>query len=301
MARRFAEAVRRLGYGLFVEKRWRVAIAPVSSPSLKEALAEAEANRQGWTVPALSRRHSFHADPFFLADGTILVEAMRRSTGKGEILHISGDRQTILDGGSGHFSYPCPFGDHVVPETVDWGSPHAYRIAGERLEPAFPLDIDAQRLIDPTLLAHDGRVYLFGNCVADGTGVLHLWHAAAIDAPFVRHPASPIRVSGVGSRMAGPIGRWGGALVRFGQDWRRGYGDGVIPFRIEVLTADHYAEVEELPVGFASLLGPHTVDYREGRLLFDYYEERLTPMAGVRRLAGHLRAQRPLPRGTPLL
>lgn len=279
------KAARRLGYGLFVEKRWRVATAE-AAPGLQltEAVRQADVARAGWKVARLGPRHRFHADPFFLPDGSILVEAMNRRSGKGEILRIDGDRQTRLTDGRKHFSYPCHADGRVVPETAQWGPPAAYRIGDDALTDRLELDIDAPRLLDPTVFLHDGHCFLFGNEPADGAGVLHLWVAPALSGRFRRHPASPVRIAASGSRMAGSILRTPDGLFRFGQDWRRGYGDGLVVFRIVELGAEAYSEIELGPAAFASVRGPHTLNWQGGRLLFDFYEERVSPLAGVRRL-----------------
>lgn len=175
------KAAQRLVYGLFVEKRWRVATAEVA-PGLQptEAVRQADLASAAWNVPRLGPRHRFHADPFFLADGSMLVEAMNRHSGKGEILRIDGDCQTRLTDGRNHYSYPCPTGGWVVPETAEWAPPAAYRMKRDTLTDRLELDIDATRLLDPTVLVHEGHCFLFANEPADGTGVLHLWVAPAL-------------------------------------------------------------------------------------------------------------------------
>lgn len=150
------------------------------------------------------------------------------------------------------------------------------------------LDIEPCRILDPTLVRHDGRLYLFGNSVADGSAVLHLWSAAGLFGRFERHPASPIRVSVRGSRMAGEIARWGSRLYRLGQDWRGGYGDGIVAFEIVALTATDYQEVEIGAGAFTRVRGPHTLNRRGNLLLFDWFEERASPLAGLRRIAARL-------------
>jgi hypothetical protein len=91
--------------------------------------------------------------------------------------------------------------------------------------------------------------------------------------------------------MAGAILPLGDRLFRFGQDFRRGYGDGVVMFEILELSPRRYSERELGTVRFAHCKGPHTLNWRNGELLFDWYEERFAPLAGLRRLRGRLRAQ----------
>lgn len=289
VAGRAAALARRIAYGSLREKRWQVATMAVpGDPSPAEALAAADAGNAAWEVPAVGRSYRFLADPFFLPDGAIIAEALDRRRGKGTLVRIDGDRHETLTDPRHHFSYPCPNGDLIVPETAGWGRPAAYRLAGRRLVHAFDLDIDAARLLDPTLVEHDGRTYLFANDKTDGTSVLHLWHAERIDGRFERHPCSPIRISARGSRMAGRVARWEGGLWRFGQDWRGGYGDGIVLFRILALSPATYEEREDGSFAFAGVRGPHTLDRLGDRLLFDFYREQVSLAAAPRRLLARL-------------
>lgn len=285
VAQRTAAMARRVAYGLLFEKRWQVAsVAVPGDPEPLAALQAADRARGGWRVPAIAGAHSFYADPFFLPDGTIIAEALDRRRGKGALVRIDGDRRETLTDPRRHFSYPCPHDGLIVPETAGWSRPAAFRIEGGRLEHAFDLDIDAGRLLDPTVLEHEGRTYLFANDKADGGSLLHLWHAEGLDRRLERHPCSPVRISARGSRMAGRVARWGGRLWRFGQDWRSGYGDGVVAFRIVALSPTAYEEHEEGSFAFAGLSGPHTIDREADRLLFDFYRERMSLLAAPRRL-----------------
>jgi hypothetical protein len=103
----------------------------------------------------------------------------------------------------------------------------------------------------------DGCINLFGNSVSDGPSVLFLWHSDNLFGKFERNPASPVRASGRGSRMAGAIAHWNGQLYRLGQDWKQGYGDGIIAFRIEKIDPTAYVEVEAGEAAFEKVRGPH--------------------------------------------
>jgi hypothetical protein len=112
-----------------------------------------------------------------------------------------------------------------------------------------------------------------------------LWTAPAPDEPFEEHPSSPLLISPRGGRMAGGLLRSGSRLLRFGQDHARGYGDGVIAFQILELTPKRYRERPLAGIRFDHCRGPHTVNWRQGELLFDWYRDRLAPLAGLRRFA----------------
>ncbi len=290
----------RLVYGALYEKKWQVSLAPAppAAASLFEG-AEFPA-RDSWQTIAAARDYTFYADPFFSARPPgLLVEALSRRTGLGEIVLIEDELHRPLSDFGGHASYPFTFGSGqdqlIIPETASWQPVTAYRGEGDRLIPAFALDLPGGRtLLDPTLVTHAGRVYLFGNLNAVGSNALFLWSAPAIDAPFVPHPASPILVSPRGGRMGGSILRDGERLIRLGQDFEGGYGDGLRAFEIEAMSETEY---RERPIGYLGLdgvSGPHTLNAQGGMILFDWYRESFSLGAGLRRLRARRATRRAL-------
>jgi hypothetical protein len=292
IAGRLWAALRRAAYGMFVEKQWKVATAPhnQSGNPVDAVLSVAGTT---WRVPPVAQAFSFYADPFFgRSAGEIFVEAMNRRSGKGELVRITGDQSKRIRGFSGHVSYPASIEEGgrrlLVPETAGWCPLTAFEIEDSEAKRVGEIDVDEPRLIDPTFLRHEGRIYLFANARSDGASLLHLWHADGLFSKFTRHPRSPIRVSALGSRMAGEIVEWEGKLHRIGQLWRRAYGDGVAVFRITALSPTDYEEEFVGEASFEQVRGPHTVNRRAGLLLFDYYNERFSPLAGIRRLLNRL-------------
>jgi hypothetical protein len=85
--------------------------------------------------------------------------------------------------------------------------------------------------------------------------------------------------------MAGQIVKVGEQMYRLGQDARKGYGDGLLAFRIGTLTPFDYSEEHAGEVAFSKANGPHTANFGNGRLLFDFYRERFSLFAGIRRVA----------------
>jgi len=80
----------------------------------------------------------------------------------------------------------------------------------------------------------------------------------------------------------------GPALIRVGQDYSGAYGDGVILFEIERLKPTDYREHEIGSLRFDDVRGPHTINLRDGHILFDFYRDRVSPVAGLRRLRNRL-------------
>jgi len=291
IAGRAVATLKRLFYGAFVEKRWRVATSPiVSADEPVSAMAEVESG--DWKTLEIANGYTFYADPFFSSNGDIFVEAFSKRSSKGEIVHVRGDEHQRLGGFAGHVSYPAIVRqddrDLMIPETASWARLAAYDVQDSTAAKAFDFAIEEDGIGDPTFFQHEGRWYLFGNTKADGTSVLHLWHADDLRSTFRRHPASPVRVSVRGSRMGGEIAAWNGEIYRLGQDWRRGYGDGMLAFRVRTLSPTDYEEECTGEVRFDRASGPHTLNRRGNTLLFDYYNEHFSPLAGLRRVLNKL-------------
>ena len=281
-------AASHLLYGLTRAKQWSVATAPVPEPLTLERLTERLGDEATWCAVATPPGYGFLADPFFADGEGLLVEAMRAASARGEILRVGADGVRRLSGRGGHFSYPAMVAAggrfYVVPETSDWSAPSAYPLDGNGFGEPIELDLPGRpRLLDPTPFAHDGAQFLFGNVASEGQSVLRLWVADALDARFVEHPASPIRISPEGGRMAGIPMLIDGAMIRVGQDLRRGYGDGISLFRVTQIDRERYEEVEAGRVRFAGRRGPHTLNLARGQMAFDHYEDRFSLLAGVRR------------------
>lgn len=169
-----------------------------------------------------------------------------------------------------HLSYPFVFfvGEEafMLPETAANRTIELYKAGafpgGWEPEAVLVNDIDA---VDPTLLEHDGRFWLFANVAVDGAShddELCLFSAATVRGPWQPHPANPV-ISDV--RRARPAGRPflddEGNLIRPSQDCSSAYGSAVVFSRVDELTEDRYREV---PIGRlgrgwrASNLGTHT-------------------------------------------
>ncbi|TMJ13063.1 MAG: hypothetical protein E6G94_12460 [Alphaproteobacteria bacterium] len=292
MAARF---LRRLLYGALVEKKWKVSLADASGPA--EALFDGRSfpPRSGWRTLEEAKNYVFYADPFFSADPPgLLVEALSRE-GIGEIVLVGDEGHRRVSNWPGHLSYPATVEvdgrQLLLPEMAATSAPILFTLESGAMVPVGPLPLAKEaRIADPTIVKHQGRVYLFGTLPEVGNNVLHLWSADSMAGPFVLHPQSPVRISPAGSRMAGQIlHAEAGLLLRLGQDFRMDYGDGIFAFAIEEMSASAYREREIGELRFSGVRGPHTLNVRGGELLFDWYVDSVSPAAGLRRLFGRLR------------
>jgi hypothetical protein len=305
MVARFAgnlglEKARRLLYGAFIHKAWEVASVDAAAETLDQ-LIEATRESSNWRVIPRPRRYQFLADPFPHPSEGVLVEALRKSDGQGEIVHFDRDEERILCSGRGHFSYPTTIriADEwfMLPEVSEWATPKIYRLRGEVCEHCGDLDIDGQpRLADATLFADGSGVYLFANHASEGSGVLRLWTADSISSQFTEHPKSPVCISPAGGRMAGALLELDGRLYRLGQDCSRGYGRRIIVFEILELSGSGYREERTRQLSLPGLMGPHTLNVRGNTAYFDFYRERFSPFAGVQRLRAAMSKRRALSR-----
>jgi hypothetical protein len=290
LGRTTAARVRRLLYGAFIEKKWEVSTAPAEAAAIVEGDEPLPA-RAAWTTLPRPKGYTFLADPFFAPAGSgLVVEALRGRSGCGEILHVYAGKAARVSPGSGHYSYPASVAEggrtFFVPEVALWSPPVIYQGSDASWRPVAPLDVaGAPRLLDPTFLRHDGRLYLFASLLDEGGGVLRLWHGESLFGRFEEHPASPVRVSPDGSRMAGGIVQLARTSYRLGQQWQEEYGDGLIVFRIEEVSATAYRETPVCRIRFDDLKGPHTLNFRDGLAVFDWYRDRFSAFAGFRRAA----------------
>ena len=93
--------------------------------------------------------------------------------------------------------------------------------------------------------------------------------------------------------MGGSIVTGDRGLLRLGQSFVDGYGDGLFVFRIDALSETDYAETEIAALKLSDVKGPHTLNVQRlpdgrQRLLFDWYVERASPLAGLRRIKNRL-------------
>jgi hypothetical protein len=289
--------MRRLFYALFKEKRWSVATASVGDVPSLDALTDGLRRAADWRVLPIPSGYRFLADPFFHPRRGLLVEALNSRSFRGEILHLTESAVLQLSRGGGHYSYPATIREdgrwYAIPEISDWSPPQAFAFESGGFSDPIRLRIaGSPRLIDPTPFVHGAIIYLFGNIVSEGASVLRLWFAKELRSEFVEHPASPICISPNGARMAGRPAQIGRNLIRFGQDFRRGYGDGVTAFSITRIDEQHYQEEIISELRFRHCRGPHTLNLCRDQIAFDFYTEDFSPFAGIRRWRDRRAAQR---------
>ncbi|MBB4661672.1 glucosamine inositolphosphorylceramide transferase family protein [Conexibacter arvalis] len=242
-----------------------------------------------------------YADPFlFERDGRhhLFCEEVPAGAARGVISHTElrsdgrpAEPPTPVLAAPHHLSYPFVFAYGgelwMLPETsaarrVELYRATAFPYAWERAAVLLD-DVDAT---DPTLLVHDGLLWLFAGVAARGASSLdelHLWWSERLSGPWRPHPRNPVVADVRGARPAGPVQRWGERLVRPGQDGSRRYG-GALSFRaIETLTRSDYAEREVARLDPADLGDARAIHHYSADSRFEAVDLRRRELRVVRR------------------
>lgn len=290
MSRTTIRKVRRLSYGLTMQKRWRIAF----SHNVESLDAASELSpREVLAAPVGS---AFLADPHVIDEKYLLCEALPANSGSGEILLVTaGVPKPVLGLPESHLSYPSV----VTHDRQTWLLPEMQESGAQQI---FPLDLDGarvgpgrrlvgledRRLVDPTLWHDDGTWWLFAGERGTAQDCLSLFYSDGIFGPYRPHPLNPIVIDPARARMAGPIIRQGAHAYRPGQNSSQGYGAGLTLCRIDRISREAYLETPTGSLHILGAKGPHTIDVAGSRSTFDYYTEEFTLLAGWTRLRGLL-------------
>ena len=262
---RFYWAWRHFAPSLWDSVAWRFGFAPRLQWTI--GILPALAVQSAWQFPwkrvtwLKAPEKGIIADPFLVNEGGkhwLFYERMLFNESKGTLWagqidphtgKLSAEREILNS--PHHLSFPNVFKVdqhwYMLPEQGQSGGTKLYRATNFPyiweeycdLLPNFPG-------IDPVLHQHDGKWWLFvtrdaAPCVDNN---LHLFSSDTLDGDFSPHPMNPIKSGLFGSRMAGPIYKQGDSFIRPAQDGRRGYGYGVVLYKIQTLTVDSYDEQE---------------------------------------------------------
>lgn len=284
----------RLAYGAMWEKRWAIGRLTVGIDFERPTVIDLS-KIQPAPIP---KGYTFAADPCGEYLGRVYAELMNARTGKGEIGAFDGQEwhSVELPVKNGHLSYPqiVRYDDRVFlfPEMASVGPPTLFEMEldGLTVKDKWPLaGFKGSRLVDGTLFQHDDHWYLFGGKIPHGRARTELWVSKDLMGPWLPHPDSPICVDPRGGRMAGPIMDQGGVLYRLGQDNSVGYGQAITVNRIDVISPKHYKEMSRGRITLKGALGPHTILVSQNELWLDFYKEKWTALAGLRRALARLR------------
>jgi hypothetical protein len=254
------------------------------------------------------------ADPFPFESGGrlgLLAEEFDYRTARGVVSRIWIDDPVpspVIEPGV-HASYPYVFeadGEvFCLPETYQARRVQLYRAEAlpDRWTPVAVL-LDDFAAVDPTLLLHDGRYWLF--CTDHETGAdmkLFVFHSDDLLGPYLPHVANPVKTDVRSARPAGRPFRWQGRLFRPAQDGSSTYGGAIVINEVTELSETRFEEHEVARVS-PQADGPypdglHTLSVHGDRIVVDG-KRKITNSAAMRReFIARLKKVRPAGRGQP--
>jgi len=296
IVRQLVGALREARNRLLRHDQWTLGVAQTGPAAF---LDEGAVSSVRW-MP--ERRGGFLADPHGVMTGgglTILAEDYSTGSGRGQVSWLSYEagRFSEPEGAiseSTHLSYPYLVEDggaiYCIPEAHQSGRVTLYRAVDfpSRWRPDATL-IEGRRLVDATLLKHEGRWWLWASDEDRlPNAALWLWHAPELRGPWLPHPRNPVKIDVTSSRPGGTPFVHRGRLYRPAQDSSRTYGGRVAIMEVSELSLTSYSErvaaVVSPPLGRDGL---HTLSAAGGLTLLD--TKRLAwhgPPGVVRSLAG---------------
>lgn len=285
---------KRVVYGIFFEKKWKVALSDEKINLNKNIKLSTES----FSVLPISGKYSFYADPFFSKDGRRLrLEALSKKTGLGSLLEVDLSNfktQNVFISGE-HYSYPFSFlydgEEYLLPEVASHSPPYYFNFNKGNKDKIYLRGLETKRIVDATLLDHEGHVYLFFGDQLEAQNVLNLWVSTGPRDVFYPHPSSPISISPGRARMGGSIVKQKNIFYRFGQNNKKKYGEHINIMKIVEISPQSYREVACGRFSIVGFNGPHTInfDQKQKKFVIDYYEEKFSFFAGYRRLMAKLR------------
>jgi len=124
--------------------------------------------------------------------------------------------------------------------------PGARRVVVRRLAEPWFEQLDGFGGIDPTVVRHDGRWWMFCTNPDAPNHELHAFHAQRLAGPWIAHARNPVKVDVRSARPAGTPFYAAGALHRPAQDCGGGYGRRVVINRVDALTPTEFDERAKL-------------------------------------------------------
>ena len=285
--------IERYFYGLFVEKKWNIVLYDRLKEKEDFSVDKVYSIFDG-KVPDLSHRYVFIADPFFSTNHKkIYAEGLNKINGLGEIISINAKNFEISKinlSGKGHFAYPQCINiendDWILPEISDHSEQKLFRVKDGK---SVKIDIlDNQRIIDATIYKSEEDFFLFCGHIENSLDNLYLYYSKNIFGPYKKHPCSPIVSNPVNARMAGNILKIENNIYRFGQNNCYGYGEGITINKIKKLSTETYEEEMISKIHISDCKGPHTINFIEKKIVFDFYKNIFSLFAGYRRIIPNL-------------
>jgi hypothetical protein len=241
----------------FFLKQWNIGL---SFGDIKEIIRRKKNTLTFRWLPLPGWKKSY-ADPFIFKDRggriNILYEDFSTDKLDGKIdLMICDEHlncissQTILKTDD-HLSYPFVFQKkdkvYVFPENAYSGAVYCYELnqADKTLDDRRKI-IDFP-LIDPTIIEHNGKYWLFGTKLGasqEQDRLLFIYYADDLFGPYQPHASNPVKDNINGSRPAGSFIEVDGNIFRPVQNSKNYYGEYLSINKIIILNENEFAEEE---------------------------------------------------------
>ncbi|KJB97562.1 hypothetical protein N826_02145 [Skermanella aerolata KACC 11604] len=234
----------------FLFETWNIGICDVPIEAFLDPAVDPD---PVWLKPP--RKYSYYADPFPVPDrdGELLCEFLDATTDyKGRIVRIgwdgSGNDPKVSDAidRAYHLSYPYQFTDggqtFCLPEAYQSGRLDlltADAEGGALHEVATLLEVPA---VDPVILRHADRWWLFCTLIEHQNSDLHIWYATSLTGPWTPHANNPVKTDVASARPGGTPFVSGGRLYRPAQDCSMTYGGALSLMEIIQLDEKHFSE-----------------------------------------------------------
>jgi hypothetical protein len=285
--KRTINALKKLTYGIFYEKRWKVAFLHKELEFTKENLF----NSSELMLVDLPDKYFGAADPCGIFEEFIYCELLSLKSGKGVLGRWGNNKWELIDFPfKGHISYPQIIhsneGRYLFPEVSKWSSPALFELNSEGYPIGGPITLKGLtdiRALDGTLFEHQGVWYLFAGVYPTSHERLNLYFSTSLFGEFIEHPQSPIVLDPRYSRMGGQIVLKGTELFRFSQDCSEKYGSMMNIFSIREIGTTKYDEVKVGSIKFSDAFGPHAISKHADSYYIDFYTENFSFGAGYRR------------------
>ena len=254
---------------LVVHDQWHIGLTHLDD--VRELRAWQRPNSVTWMPVA---RGTYRADPFIVTHNgrtAVYYEEYVFAQDRGHLAcrevtraadgSIRFGAALRIDGPRSHRSYPYVFADGdelwMVPEESECGNIMLYTCTTfpDTWEPVGELVADFPG-IDPTIVYHDGRYWLFATRADDPNATLFIFFADTLTGPWQPHAQYPARSHTPDVRPAGRPFVVDDTLYRPAQkhDPVRGYGSTIVLYRIDTLTPTDFRET---PVGTLAPWAPH--------------------------------------------
>lgn len=232
---------------LFQGEIWNIGVAN----SIKRVGNRNEIKDIVWA--AETEKGVYKADPFWGENHKIYYESYDYRKLKGDINCIQFEnnnwsKESIFRSDKTHYSYPFYLEEnkrkYLLPENFQAGKLSLYEIEdGEITSSKTLIEED---WIDPTLIEHNEKWWLFVTPQEQSNEELHLYFSDSLTGTYKAHPLNPVKIDISSARPGGtPFFDVNGKLIRPSQNSAKTYGASIVLNEIEVLNERQFKESKQ--------------------------------------------------------